>query len=468
MLRIPKIFAHAAAVVVVLSPGTTFAQESVDSDLISIHARVLSADSFLGRDTGSLGHEMAARYVASQCKEFGLVPLGDGYFHPVPMTRATITSATLTIGAESFTDIFPNFNKAGTLRSFSGPVVFEDQQSGRRIPNTLQTGAIVVTGGLIRSSAKIDSLSAEGAIGVIQLMPDSGFFELLRESRGRSRLFLQDETIPSAFAGAIPSLVAGPDITAALTSIIGSGGGEVFFEIETQTNPFTSPNVICVLENDGGGVEEFLALSAHLDHLGLGTVDQTGDSIFNGFSDNAAGVAMLLAIAERLRAQPVVSRPVVFLFFTGEERGLLGAEHFAASFSQAGNSIAGLINLDAGAPPAPPARWEVVAGNDSHLGEAAQMVAETNGWGVRVSAARPNSDFFPFHRMGIPSIFIIPGARPYDGKTEGESDALFERWDAYHQRSDEWNADFPFDGLQRYAEYAISTLIAYDRVLGGR
>src|SRR5690606_21715974 len=65
---------------------------------------------------------------------------------------------------------------------------------------------------------------------------------------------------------------------------------------------------------------EVVAFTAHYDHLGIGTPDENGDSIFNGFSDNAAGVAMLLAIADAVRKDPP-ARSTLFLFFTCEEQG---------------------------------------------------------------------------------------------------------------------------------------------------
>src|SRR5690606_4785216 len=56
---------------------------------------------------------------------------------------------------------------------------------------------------------------------------------------------------------------------------------------------------------------------------------------------------------------------------------------------------------------------------------------------------------------GVPAAFIIPG-RDWEGLSPEEEQRLFERWDRYHQRGDEWKPDFPWAGLQRYAEFGLA------------
>ena len=71
---------------------------------------------------------------------------------------------------------------------------------------------------------------------------------------------------------------------------------------------------------------EYVLLSAHYDHVGIGQPDQNQDSIYNGARDNALGVAALLAAAETLARKPP-SRSVIFLAVTAEEKGLLGSRY---------------------------------------------------------------------------------------------------------------------------------------------
>jgi Zn-dependent M28 family amino/carboxypeptidase len=89
-------------------------------------------------------------------------------------------------------------------------------------------------------------------------------------------------------------------------------------------------------------------------------------------------------------------------------------------------------------------------------------VALAHGWSATVSAATANTDYFPFTRHGVPAVFIVPGAAPYEGLSADSSQALRHRWDRYHQPSDEYHEGFPFAGLQRYAEYAYLVARAAD------
>jgi len=199
---------------------------------------------------------------------------------------------------------------------------------------------------------------------------------------------------------------------------------------------------------------EVVAFTAHYDHLGIGTPDENGDSIFNGFSDNAAGVAMLLAIADAVRKDPP-ARSTLFLFFTGEEQGLLGSTHYVSAPLVPLERTIAVINLDGGAPPAPPIVWRVSGGAQSSLGEDAARIAQERGWTTQLERARPNSDHWPFLQNGVPAAFIIPG-RDWEGLSPEEEQQLFERWDRYHQPGDEWQPDFPWAGLQRYAEFGLA------------
>jgi Zn-dependent M28 family amino/carboxypeptidase len=170
--------------------------------------------------------------------------------------------------------------------------------------------------------------------------------------------------------------------------------------------------------------------------------------------DNAAGSAMLLAIAQALAADRP-ARSTLFLWLTGEELGLLGSDYFVARPTVPLARIAAVINLDAGAPPAPPVRWNVQGGVRSDLGALAAAVARREGWETVLEPASPNSDHYPFLRAGIPAVFLVPAPGPFDGMTTESSQALRRRWDHIHQPADEWAPDFPFVGLVRYATYAL-------------
>ena len=102
------------------------------------------------------------------------------------------------------------------------------------------------------------------------------------------------------------------------------------FTVKNTLREVDSQNVVAKLEGSDPTLKnEYVVYSAHWDHLGKDEKLQ-GDQIFNGALDNASGVASLLELAEaftRLTTPP--KRSVLFLSVTAEEKGLLGAKHYA-------------------------------------------------------------------------------------------------------------------------------------------
>jgi Zn-dependent M28 family amino/carboxypeptidase len=172
-------------------------------------------------------------------------------------------------------------------------------------------------------------------------------------------------------------------------------------------------------------------LPAHYDHLGVGIPDPAGDSIYNGFADNAAGVAMALgvgdAFARERRADRGLAHSLVLLFFTGEEQGLLGSDWFVAHPRWPLARIAGVINLDANAPAARPSSWRIAGEEGDPLVELVRRQTAERGWRLTLAQASPGSDYYPFARRGVPAVFFVPGDGPYEGLSLTASDSLRER-----------------------------------------
>ena len=109
-------------------------------------------------------------------------------------------------------------------------------------------------------------------------------------------------------------------------------------------------NVVAVLEGDGPLADETIVLGAHYDHLGMGGAGSLAPwttDIHNGADDNASGTATLLEVARRLvtsGAKP--RRRIVFIAFTGEERGLLGSAHYVRQPRFPLENTVAMFNLD--------------------------------------------------------------------------------------------------------------------------
>jgi hypothetical protein len=109
-------------------------------------------------------------------------------------------------------------------------------------------------------------------------------------------------------------------------------------------------NVIAVLEGEGPRADETIVIGAHYDHLGLGgegSLAPWTTAIHNGADDNASGTATLLEIAHRLATSgKKPNRRIVFMAFTGEERGLLGSAHYVREPRFPLDSTVAMFNLD--------------------------------------------------------------------------------------------------------------------------
>jgi len=105
-------------------------------------------------------------------------------------------------------------------------------------------------------------------------------------------------------------------------------------------------NVLGYIE--GKNKDEIIVIGAHHDHLGINPKIK-GDNIFNGADDNASGVSAVLQIAKAFKAMDIQPmRSVIFAFFDGEEKGLIGSSHFVDIFERDStiHTIKGFINCD--------------------------------------------------------------------------------------------------------------------------
>ena len=467
------------------APSTRPPRPVIDSMALRAHTYFLAHDLLEGRGTGRRGNDIAALYLAAAAEALGLEGAGEngGYFQVVPLTEAVIdTGATkLSVTVDSAgaattrefstpQDFVPNVGTGATLVPFSGGLAYvgtaHDVLANPGGLPELAGRVALVRGPFASDMAAADTLRARGVAGVVQLTGDTGTYMLYVRSRGPSRIFISDSAhAVSSFIPRIPDAIASPALVRALAPdlpVAGSAedrprllpGRGAAVRIGLRSRPLVSRNVAALLPGSDPALRgEFVMYTAHLDHLGISTPDERGDSIYNGFSDNAAGCAMLLAIARAMSEGPRPARSVLFVWPTGEERGLLGSDYFAAHPLEPPERIVAEINLDAGAPPAPPVIWQVAGGDRSPLGPLAVAVAHRAGWEAKVAPASPNSDYFPLLRIGVPAVFLVPAA-PYEGLSAEASQALGRRWDHYHQAADEWKPDFPFSGLVRYADYA--------------
>ncbi len=202
----------------------------------------------------------------------------------------------------------------------------------------------------------------------------------------------------------------------------------------------TSPNLVAKLEgSDPMLASQYVAISAHLDHLGIGA-PINGDRIYNGAMDDASGVAAVLDIAHRLKTAPVrPRRSILFVIVTGEEKGLLGSHYYAMRPTVPKGSIVADLNFDMALPLWP--LKSVIAGGEgeSTLGADARAVAAQQGLTL-VPDPLPDrntfirTDQFSFVRQGVPALAFKFGFAKDTPEFQIEHDWRATR---YHAPSDD-------------------------------
>jgi hypothetical protein len=228
-----------------------------------------------------------------------------------------------------------------------------------------------------------------------------------------------------------------------------------------KREPVDSANVVGIYEGtDPQLTGEYVVMSAHLDHVGIGrTVN--GDAIYNGAMDDASGVASLIEVARLLKqAAATAKRSVVFVAVTAEEKGLLGSKYFAARPTIARDRIVADINLDMFLPLYPLKVIEVQGLTESSLGDSVRAAAKELGVDVQTDREPEQnrfirSDQYSFIRSGIPSLAFKFG---YEFGSPEEK--IRRDWvrDVYHKPNDDTKQTVDLEAAAKFNRVILSLL----------
>jgi Zn-dependent M28 family amino/carboxypeptidase len=203
---------------------------------------------------------------------------------------------------------------------------------------------------------------------------------------------------------------------------------------------------------------------AHLDHLGINEGAGPGqDSVYNGALDNAAGVATMIEAARQFATSgKPPRRSVLFIANTGEEKGLRGADYFAANPTVPLQSIVAVVGLDM--PMLLYDFTDVTAFGGEHSTIARTIADAARSMGIAVSpdpmpdqAIFVRSDHYRFVTRGIPAILLMTG---YANGGEAKWKEFFAS--TYHQPNDDLSQPIRWHQGARYAElnYRIALALA--------
>lgn len=201
--------------------------------------------------------------------------------------------------------------------------------------------------------------------------------------------------------------------------------------------------------------DETIWFASHWDAYGIGAPDARGRRIRPGALDSASGIAGIVELARAFKAGPRPERTLVFAAWTAEERGLLGAEHYAGNPLFPMERAVANLTLDTLQPNGLARDVVLIGKGQSDLEERLAAAAARQGRTVTPDA-RPErglfyrADHFAFARRGVPVLLLMALGGGVD-LVEGGREAG-DRWvteftaHCYHQTCDEWRPDLDFSG----------------------
>jgi hypothetical protein len=447
----------------------------IDAALISKHVRVLASDSLEGRETAKPGMEKAARYVAGEFRNMGLPPLANGtYYQEVPFIK--ILPGWMTIdGRRRYNDIqeFYSTQAVGSVSINAAEIVFAgfgitDSASGwNDLKGVDASGKVVMIlegepkdkkgnplAGKTEHSreSRIENLKQQNPKAILLVRRD---YEDRRERVSKwisSGVLTLDD--PAEY-GKAPLITISP----AMANEMLKSKKLTIESYEAKVASRKKPQHVVITDslfikgkqttthcyNVLGYVEgtdlknELVIITAHLDHLGM----RNGD-IYYGADDDGSGCASVLAMANAMAQAKKDGqgprRSVLFMTFTGEEKGLFGSEYyvehpvFPLSNTIANLNIDMIGRVDTVNGPATDYVYVIGANRTSDTLHAVneRMNAAYSGLKLDYKYNDPSeklrlyyrSDHYNFIKKQVPSIFFFTGLHPDYHKPTDTADKI--------------------------------------------
>lgn len=477
------------------------------------HVEFMAKDELKGRDIGSEGYAIAARYVASEFEKAGLRPgaSASNYLQNVRFIQRQIdeSKSSLALIREGQTEPLTlgehaNINiRNAPVAKLEAPLVFVGY--GTQIPEANYDDlkdvdlkgkiAVYISGqptGIAAplvshyqsASERSKALIAAGAVGTALINnPRTSDIPWARATLARLMPSMSIDEKVSATDRLKLSITINPAHAAKFFT--GSGHTiEEIFSLAAERKPLphfnltpklsaraalkqskvASHNVIGIREGSDPALKhEFIVVTAHLDHLGVND-KLPGDKIYNGAMDNASGVASLIEAARHLKdSGAALKRSVAFIALTGEEKGLLGSTWYAQHpvFGKTKQAkLVGNLNMDMYLPLFPLQALVILGVDESTLGDLARTGAEQAGIEVWPDPAPERNSFvrsdqYSFIRNGTPAL-----AFKFGYKKGTPEEKTIQTWlrDRYHAPGDDLNQPLDKEAAAKYNRVLTSMI----------
>lgn len=487
--------------------ATAFAADSEPTfspAAIRAHITFLADDLLEGRETGSRGYDIGARYIASQFAALALQPAGlnSDWFIPVKFHVNTIGDAAITVSGpagsqrwDNGTEVMMRSNALVQQQDVEADAVFvgygiDEPRTGiNNYENLDVRGKVVVAFddfpkgmeselGAYLGDSQAETAARHGAIGLVRIdtvqsEQASPWARRLQTLNARRMTWMTPAgqpyvSSPDVFAGVVLNLPAADALFAGAPTSLADlrkladtvGGNPVGFPLKTRIRvqrnsnweQVSSASIAAMIPgSDPQLKDEYVVLMGHADHIGI-SVGRQGDQINNGALDNAAGIATLLEVARAFAtSEDKPRRSIIFFASTGEEKGLLGADFFAHYPTVPIDKIVGLVDLDM--PILLYNFTDVTAFGADHstMGQIVRRAGQKIDVAVTPDPMPEEgiftrSDHYMFVRQGVPAIMLATGRA--NGGEAAWKDYLANH---YHQPSDDLRQNINWEAGAKFA-----------------
>ncbi len=448
----------------------------------------ISSDAMEGRDTPSHGLDETAKFIADKLAKAKIKPAGDDgtYFQRITLRSTQVDPAKTSarMGEQQFALGNDFILGSRTNGEASGKLVYVSHGWFIRSKNIDAyqgldvKDKIVIVSGNGTSPPKgvtVDDLKAippgdwespisyaqkNGARGLI-LIPQRyerawryGIRSLNRTAYGVERLEELEEKESNQSSDKLPAIIPSAEMINALFAGEENGGPEILqttiagnpiksfqlgrnkqfsFNVGVASSAATTQNVVGILEGSDPVLKnEYVALGAHYDHIGIGQ-EVNGDKIYNGADDDGSGTTAVLSMAEAFAQGARPKRSILFVWHCGEEKGLWGSDYFTTFPTVPINHIVAQLNIDMIGRSRPvgdtnPKNKLLTGGNEVYVVGSRVLSTELGDLNEKLNRSylnlnynfhydEPNdpeamwtrSDHFNYARKGVPIIFFFDG-----------------------------------------------------------
>lgn len=370
-----------------------YAAEQITQEQLKAYLHFIASDELEGRDTPSRGLDLAAKFIATNLMRWGVKPVGhnSNFFQRYGLHRVKIdpveTQAYLNDRKFTFGDDFLARYNPGTangrlvyvghgwvikskkLNAYAGVDVRDKIMivAGEGLPKGVVDADLQGIRGEDYESPE-DYGARNGAKGIIQIpnYQSLAFWDRIRHYALVRGVLTVDEfqkqekarlPVITPSVGMLATLLRGEKLGAEeffRRAVAGDAGAafdlspdkQLTFRVVLSSDSVSTQNVIGIIEGcDPVLKSEYVVIGAHYDHLGIGT-SPADDIIFNGADDNGTGIVAVLSLAEVFAKGPRPKRSLLFIWHSGEEKGLWGSRYFVEHPPVPLSQITVMLNID--------------------------------------------------------------------------------------------------------------------------